>query len=462
MHAAPRRLLGPTLAAALLVAGGAVRGDIVTEWNAEALSAMRTTAEAPSMARDLAILSVAMYNASETLRNTYTPYSFGSYTAPGVMSGPAGASLEAAMATAANTVMQSLYGGSSGAFTALYNNQMSAIADGQSKTDGATWGQAIASNLLASRASDGASTAGSVLYTPGGTAGYWAQTSPSPALLPGWGNVATFAIGSTAGYQSTLPGGTLAGYLGTGQYATDFNEVKDLGSSGSLSRTPDQLLQAYFWSSPGGSVKVPGMWNQVAQSISASSGLNVSDTARLFAALNVALADAGIASFANAYGSELWRPETAIANGGDVLFDADGNPLTMGDPSWLPLINSPSYPEFYSTTSAMSGAASAVLSYYLGNTYAFTLGGDIDGDGASDLTRIYGSFGQAANEASLSGLYAGTQFRTSTTAGMQMGTLVGEQVATNFFQNVPEPSGVLLMVAGGFWCLAGRRRERAC
>jgi hypothetical protein len=110
---------------------------------------MRTSAAAPFISRDLAILHVAMYNASESLRNTYNPYSFGSYTGSTPMSGPAGASLEAAMASAANTIMQSLYSGSSGTFTSLYNNQLTGIADGQAKTDGIVWGQSIANDILA-------------------------------------------------------------------------------------------------------------------------------------------------------------------------------------------------------------------------------------------------------------------------------------------------------------------------
>lgn len=442
----------------LLFAFGTARGDLVTEWNSEALSAMRTSTVAPLMTRDLAILHVAMYNASESLRNTYNPYSFGSYTGSAPMSGPAGASLEAAMASAANTIMQGLYSGSSGSFTSLYNNQLSAIADSQAKTDGIAWGQTIANDILTWRSTDLASSAAGTPYSPVGTVGYWNQTSPAPALLPGWGNVSTFTVASTAPYVGGLPGGTPAAYVASIQYATDYNQVKDLGSSSSVSRTPDQLTQAYFWSAPDGSVKVPGMWNQLAQNIASSSGLNVSDSARLFAALNVAMADAGIASFAAAYDSEFWRPETAIANGGDAFFDIDGNPNTEGDGGWQPLIASPSYPEYYSTTAAFSGAASSVLAGYFGNSYAFTLGGDIDGNGTNDITRIYSSFSQASTEASMSGVYAGTQFFSSVADGSAMGTQIGEQVTQNFFQNVPEPSGALLMMLGLGW-IAGKRRR---
>ncbi len=440
----------------------AVQADWVTDWNASALSAMRTTSDAPFMTRDLAMLHVAMYNASETLQNNYTPYSFGGYTASGPMSGPAGASIDAAVATAANTIMQSLYAGSSASFTGLYNSQLSSIAESQSKTDGITWGQSIANDILAWRNTDGAASAGGVGYVPVGTVGYWNQTSVSPAQNAGWGSVGTFAIANTAAYQSSLPGGTLAGYLTTGQYATDYNQVKDLGSSSSVTRTGDQLIQAYFWSAPSGSVQVPGMWNQVAQSVAASSGLTISDSTRLFAALNVAMADAGISALATAYDVQFWRPETGIANGGDGLVDIDGNPSTVGDGGWAPLISSPDFPEYVSLTGAFSGAAAAVLNQYAGSSYAFTLAGDIDGDGNGDLIRNFSGFAQASQDAAMSGVYAGTQFASSSIDGASMGTQIGEDVTQNFFQNVPEPSGILLTMLGLGWCGARRRRASGC
>jgi hypothetical protein len=196
----------------------------------------------------------------------------------------------------------------------------------------------------------------------------------------------------------------------------------------------------------------------VAQAVASSSGLTISNSTRLFAALNVAMADAGIAGLATAYDVEFWRPERAVANGGDLLVDIDGNPSTEGDGGWLPLIRSPDFPEYVSLTGAFSGAAAAVLSQYAGSSYAFSLGADIDGNGAPDVFRNYSGFDQAAVEAAASGIYGGTQFFTSTTDGASMGTRIGEDVTQNMFQNVPEPSGVLLAILGLGWFGACRRR----
>lgn len=433
----------------------ALRADLVTDWNAQALDYMASTAESPFITRDLAMLNIAIYNAGESIRGGYNTYSANGYS---VGSGPAGASLEAAMATAAYEVMQGLYGSNS-SFTALYDAQMSGIAGGQAKDDGAIWGASIAASIISWRTNDGADVAASTPYTPVGTVGYWQQTSAASALVPGWGNVETFSINGTAGYTSTLPGSSVPNYLTSSQYAADYNQVKDLGAQFSLTRTADQTNQAYFWNGVQGTVKIPALWNEIAVNAAATAGLDVFDTARLFAAMNVAMADAGIAAFADVYDVQFWRPETAIANGGDGFFDPDGNIDTEGDQFWLPLINSPSFPEYASATAAYSAAAAAVLAEFLGDAQSFSLGSDIDNNGSTDLTRNYTSFSQAAAEAAQSGIYSGTQFGTSVTDAQTLGSDVASQVVSSNFALVPEPTGALLVLLGCGMGLLGRRRS---
>ena len=440
-------------AALLLAAVTAVRADIVSDWNALALTSMTGMAD-PVVAHDLAILQASMFNADQTIEGTYNSYGYGAYPAPSYGGAPAGADYQAAMIAAANTVMQDLYAGSSGSFTSLYNTQLSGIANSQAKTDGIAWGVTIANNLLNWRASDGSADAATTLYSPVGTIGYWQQTSSAGALLPGWGNVGTFAIPGTGSYMSALPCSSVTSYLQSSQYATDYNQVKALGSSFSLTRTSDQTNQAYFWAAGAGTVKMTGMWNQIAQTVAATAGLSSAETARLMATLNVAVADASTAAMATVYDQQFWRPETAIANG-----DIDGNASTNVDSFWAPLISSPSLPEYVSLNATISAAAAAVLASYLGNNVSFSLGSDINGDGSIDLTRNFTSFSQAAQEAAMSGVYGGTQFLTSVTDGQTLGANVANYVLANNFAVVPEPAGAVLVMYGGLLLLGARRRR---
>lgn len=446
-------------AALLLSAVTALRADIVTDWNALALTNM-TSMDSPLVAHDLAILQASMYNADQSIVGTYNTYGYGDYTAPGA--GPTGADYQAAMIAAANTVMQSFYStpgnsyssGAGDSYTTLYNSQLGAIADSPEKSAGIAWGIAIANNLLSARSSDGSSSAATTTYSPVGTIGYWQQTSSAGAMLPGWGNVSTFAISSPGAYSTSLPGGSVTSYLQSSQYAADYNQVKDIGSAFSLTRTSDQTNQAYFWAAGTGTVKMTGMWNQIAQTVATNAGLSTADTARLLATLNVAIADASTAAMASAYDQQFWRPETAIANG-----DIDGNAGTNVDVSWAPLIKSPSLPEYVSLSATISEAAATVLASYLGDNVAFSLGSDINGDGSIDLTRNFTSFSQAAHEAAMSGVYGGTQFQTSVTDGQALGANVANYVLANNFAVVPEPAGVLLVMCGGLFLLGGRRRR---
>ena len=439
-------------AALLLCAATAARADIVSDWNALALTAMTASTEDPQVAHDLAILDLSMYNAIESLNNTYVPYSYGTYSAPGA--GPAGADYQAAMISAANTVMQNLYGGSSSSFTALYNSQLSAISNSQAKTDGINWGVTIGNNLLAWRATDGSSSAASTPYSPVGTIGYWQPTSAANALLPGWGSVGAYAIPSTSAYMTALPSASIPAYLQTSQYATDYNQVKSLGAAFSPTRTSDQTNQAYFWSSGDGTVKMTGMWNQIAHTVAANAGLSTEATVHLMATLNVAIADASTAAMATSYDQQFWRPETAIANG-----DIDGNSSTTLDINWRPLIQSPALPEYVSLGATISEAAATVLAASVGNNVSFSLGSDIDGNGSIDLTRHFTSLSQAATEAGMAGVYGGTQFLTSVTDGQTIGRNVANFVLANDFVLVPEPTGAVLVLCGSLFLLGARRRR---
>jgi hypothetical protein len=110
-------------------------------------------------------------------------------------------------------------------------------------------------------------------------------------------------------------------------FAADYNEVKSLGGDGvktSTKRTDDQTAIALFWWESS-----PLKWSRIARNIAVKTDNNLWQNARLFALLNMALADGYVAMSASKNHYSFWRPITAIQNG-----EADGNPDTLGDPNW--------------------------------------------------------------------------------------------------------------------------------
>jgi hypothetical protein len=205
--------------------------------------------------------------------------------------------------------------------------------------------------------------------------------------------------------------------LDSDQYATDLNEVKSLGSLTSATRTDFQTEVAKFWS--GNTVLY---WNRIALTMSAQNNLTLSNNARLFALLNVAMADAAIACWDAKYTYVFWRPITAIQ-----LADTDGNPATDPDPSWTPLLVTPNFPEYPSAHATVSPAAAVVLQSLIGDSGPFTLDSEI----LPGVLHSFDSFAGAADEAFVARIYGGIHFRSSCRDGHDLGVAVGNDVMTN-------------------------------
>lgn len=207
-------------------------------------------------------------------------------------------------------------------------------------------------------------------------------------------------------------------------YAVDVNQVKSLGALNSTTRSNEQTLVARFWSDFNYTVTPPGHWNQIAQNVATNRPLSLEQNARLFALLNLALADAAIAVWDAKYAYNFWRPVTAIREA-----DRDGNPETVAAPEWLPLLNTPSFPEYPSGHSAFSGAAATVLARFCGtDSISFTVGSDT----RPGVFRSYRSFSSAADEIGMSRIYGGIHFLSADLDGLEVGRRVGAYVQRNF------------------------------
>lgn len=408
----PRLLL---TALALCSALCAARGDSVTEWNSVALEAIKVDRTAPpKSSRALAILHVSIYDSVNGLADTHEPYLL-------KWKGPRLASVDAAVAAAARASLVALFPAQQATFDAAYATAIAAIPAGSRRQAGVAWGEYVAGKVLAARATDGSTAV--VPYTPGTSPGDWQPTPPAfaAALLPGWGAVKPFAMKSGGQFRPAP-----APKLDSATYAFDFNLTKQLGAIDSVARTADQTAIARFWADGAGTVTPPGHWNVIAREIALSRGTTLAENARLFALLNIALADAGICAWECKYVDDYWRPVTAIR-----AADTDSNPATDADVAWTPLIATPPFPEYISGHSTFSAAAATVLADFFGpDSVAFTTTSE-DLPGA---TRSFGSFWEAAAEAGLSRIFGGIHFMSANHQGLQSGARLGHYVVENFLE----------------------------
>ena len=394
---------------------GSSRADAVTDWNNAALDAIRSANTPPPVAsRALAILHASIFDAVNGISRHCEPY-FVPSTAP------AAASPEAAASAAARQILLSLFPASAGNFNALDAKILAAIPDGPLKKMGVVWGEYVASQILGNRLGDGWDA---VVAPPAGVEpGDWVPTPPAFAayLLPQWGFVKPFCMYDSGQF---LPPGPPA--LGSDRYAADYNEIKLLGAATGSTRTAEQSEIALFWADGSGTETPPGHWNSIAQQVAAVRGNTLEENARLFALLNLAMADAAICAWDAKYTFDFWRPVTAIRNG-----NLDGNPATEPDPTWNSFIITPPFPDYVSGHATFSGAAAAVLAFYYGSDdIPFTS----DSDFLPGVSRSFSSFSAAAEEAALSRLYGGIHFRSANEDGLQAGLKIGAWTCTQYLQ----------------------------
>src|SRR5437867_1821368 len=210
-----------------------------------------------------------------------------------------------------------------------------------------------------------------IVPPPGGSGpGVWVPTPPAflPYLLPQWGFVLPFAISSSSQFRPSGPPS-----LDSERYAADYDEVKSLGAAVDSTRTEEQTQIALFWADGAGTETPPGHWNSIGQTIADMQGNTLEQNARLFALLNIAMADAAICAWDAKYTFDFWRPVTAI------------NYLEP-ELNWMSFIVTPPFPDYVSGHSTFSGAAATVLAlFYDTDDLPFTTGSDF-------LPDVYRSF----------------------------------------------------------------------
>ena len=379
-------------------------GQLVVDWNRELIAILGTPGAQPATVhptRSFAILQAAQYDAVTSITRHDPPYLF---SAPA----PVGARPDAAADQAAHDVLAALYPAMKTRLDTMLAAELALIPGGPGKHDGTQVGAAVARRLLRVRAADGSATAPPP-FVAGTKPGDYRPTPPDfPApVFTTWGSVTPFVLRSGRQFRPAPPPPVT-----TAAYAKALNEVKSLGQDISTTRTADQTAAAKFWAS----APIWNTWNQVAQNLAVTRHASLEQTATVFANLDLALADATIGLYDAKYHYLVWRPVTAIQLG-----DTTGNPGIAGDPNWNPLAVTAADPSYPGAHSTISQAAATVLADFYGHRQhlAITLNG---------VTRTFGSFQAAANEAGLSRIFAGQHTRLDHQAGQILGAQVADFV----------------------------------
>ena len=400
------------VAALLFVLRGS-RADVLDDWNNAILNSIRTENAHPCVAaRALAIVHGAMSDTSAAIHRT-EPF----FQTENV---PSGLPLEPALNAAAYCCATNLFPSRVAAFKALYEKWIRDLEETPRRGEALRLGRSVADAWITWRGNDGSS--GSLPYIPRTEPGAWRRTPPfvRPPEMYNWARVTPFTMVSAAQFRPPGPP-----KLSSARYAEELNTLKEFGGVQSRARTAEQTETARFWSDFSYTVTPPGHWNEAAQAVAAARKMSLETKVKLFAALNITMSDVAVACWDSKYVYNFWRPVTAIR-----AAESDGNSATEPDPDWMPLLNTPAFPEYVSGHSAFSGAAAIVLAHFNGNDKVrFT----ISSDSLPGKTRTYESLWACAEEVSQSRLYGGIHFPSALKDGLKLGEQVAQHALDLFF-----------------------------
>lgn len=389
------------------------RENLVTKWNAAFLRAIQNESTHPCLAsRNLAILHIAIHDSISAVTRSYRPYCFKNGVTENV-------SIEAAANEAAYQVAVQFFPSRKSEFDSLLTNCLATLTNSPAIERGIELGRESANTILMLRRNDGAST--TVPYIPSNKPGHWRRTPPffRPPECPQWQFLKPFAMTNVIAFRPPGPP-----KLASPRYAADVAESRRLGGKESKNRTPDETQVAQFWSDFSYTVTPPGHWNEVARSIAIKKDLSLEESARLFALLNIALADAGIVAWDAKYKYDFWRPVTAIERANE-----DDNSKTTPDSSWQSFLPSPAFPEYPSGHSTFSGAAAEILADYFGtDEMEFNVTCDV----LPGVVRKFHSFSKAAEEVGRSRIYGGIHFSSADVDGRKAGKRFAKYVFGHF------------------------------
>lgn len=392
--------------------------NAVLYWNDQALNAIRLARTPPPIAaHHLAALHAAIYDSVNGITRTHQPWQ-------GKAAAPAGANMDAAIASAAYTVINAYFGQATNpqVIRNAYDEALAAIPDGPAKTDGLAFGKQIAGAVLALRAQSGWNKPVDGTFSST-EPGKWRETPPGfrPPVLPHWTKVKPFVMKSPEQFRPAPPPA-----VDSKEHAEEIAYINRVGIRDHAERTEYETLAAPFWADDLGSATPPGHWNVIAQDLTRRNQLSVPETARLFALLNLACADAGISCWETKYYYSTWRPETAIREVTKAI-----NPHAVANPDFIPLMASPAFASYTSGHSTFTSAGSRILErYFRTDDIEFTT----TSDGLPGAVRSFKKLSDARKEIGMSRVWGGIHFMSDNLVGQEVGLKLADYVYDNVLQ----------------------------
>jgi hypothetical protein len=397
--------------AAQVKAAPAGPGSVLT-WNSIMLRAVVTNGVQPPQPPPASFVygayaQAAVYNAVVAIEGGYQPYKSNLAASPG-------ASVDAAVATAAHDVLVHYFPLQQSALDVDYQNSLAAIADSPAKAAGIQVGSQAAAELIALRQGDGLNAnIGFTMPAPG--PGVWQLPAGASPVTPWMSKLKPFMLASSDQFRPGPPPD-----LTSSKWAKEYNEVKMYGRKDSTVRTPEQTAIALFWSAP------PLLqFNLAYQQVVNTKELSAVEAARLMAMGNLVAADSLVACFDAKYHYLFWRPVFAIAQG-----DTDGNQKTISDTTYAPLLATPGHPEYPSAHGCVTSAQAEVFAEFLDTQ---NIGVDIPSGLSGVPARHFATANDLKQEIINARVWAGIHYRGSDEAGANVGRKVAHWTLTRYF-----------------------------
>jgi hypothetical protein len=399
------RIAAAGFAVCVMSSPAIARADVVLDWN-EIMVAVIADQPPTQMNRVAAIMHLAVFEAVNAVTGDHKSYPGRTSPSPGVFA-------DAAAIAAAHGVLRHFLPDHAGFLDTARVRSLRTIADGPAKVGGIMGGETAAARMIAARENDGSEL--SEFYLPSSSKpGAWRLTADCPAaggVFLHWRKVRPFVLGRADRFRSAPPPS-----LTSSRYTRDYEEVKAVGGRYSTERTPDRTDAVRMYEAVGDAI----LWNPIARQLATARHASLSENARTFALLNMALSDAAVAVLETKYHYNVWRPETAIPAAA-----SDGNERTDPDSSYVPFISTPCFPGYPSGHATSSYAAREVLERIFGRRGHSII---VSTPAIPEVILRYTRLRDITADVDDARVYGGIHFRFDQEAGAEQGRHVGAYV----------------------------------